>query len=71
MADVLGKVSSAVSAGLDRVANSIGYKPLSDIEIYKKLKANNFSGMIEKYGHERTLAYIQTFEDKLKETANG
>lgn len=71
MADILGKVSTAVGMGLDKVAQSVGHKPVSDVDIYKNLKAQNFAGMVEKYGHLKTLAYIQTMEDKIKGANNG
>jgi len=73
MANVLGKVQGAVSSGLDRVAGALGHKPVSDLDIYKKLKETGFTGMVEKYGQIKTLAYIQSMEDVLnqKESTNG
>lgn len=63
MADKFKVLREGVAAGLSRVASTVDApsKP-TDVDYYNQLKPEDFTRIVDRFGQDATLAYIQQME---------
>lgn len=63
----LDAMKQAARAAIGRTRTiSNGIEPDPDLQRYMSLKPSDFKSIMEKYGVEDTISYIQTMEGKLR-----
>jgi hypothetical protein len=62
--DAFGKMKNAARQAFDRVSRASNLETDSDLRLYNTLKPDDFQRIVQQYGANETVQYIQKMEAK-------
>jgi hypothetical protein len=62
--DMFNTMQKATQAAFDRVISVTGQENDPDLQIYQSLKPEDFGALVEKYGSDGVIGYIQKMESR-------